>query len=313
MLHQHDGFRKTFQQNSLTVGLMLPIEAYEGNMPIADISEQISRCKMAENAGFAALFVRDIPLNDPFFGDAGQLYDPWIWLSYLSSQTTTIALGTASLVTSLRHPLHVAKSAASLDKLSQERLLLGLATGDRYLEFQSFGKKRVQRTALYREAFHVLKTVWKYNYPSLSTPSVSLTGETDIVPKPALKDIPVLVTGFSGQHIDWIAEHSDGWMSYPRTPDLQKKFITDYRSLAGRFKPFVQPLQLDLAENPDEKPVYTGLGFRSGIKYLKEYLFTLQDIGVNHVIINLKEAKRPTEEIIQELGENILPYFPPNS
>lgn len=313
MLHQHDGFRTTFKQNNLTLGLMLPIEAYEGNMPTANISEQISRCKMAENAGFAALFVRDIPLNDPFFGDAGQLYDPWIWLSYLSSQTTTIALGTASMITSLRHPLHMAKSAASLDRLSQERLLLGLATGDRYLEFHSFGTKREKRPELYREAFEVLKTVWKYNYPSLSTSSVSLTGETDIVPKPALKDIPILTTGFSGQHIKWIAEHSDGWMSYPRIPDLQKKFITDYRSLAGRFKPFAQPLQLDLTENPHEKPAYTGLGFRSGVEYLKEYLGTLQDIGVNHVIINLKEAKRPTEEIIQELGEMVLPYFPPHS
>src|SRR5699024_2995170 len=147
----------------------------------------ISRCKMAENAGFAALFVRDIPLNDPFFGDAGQLYDPWIWLSYLSSQTTTIALGTASMITSFRHPLHMAKSAASVERVSQERVVLGLATGDRHSEFQSFGTKNEKRPKLSRAAFAVLRTVWKYSYPSLSTTSVSLPGETDIAPNPALK------------------------------------------------------------------------------------------------------------------------------
>src|SRR5699024_11458019 len=41
--------------------------------------------------------------------------------------------------------------------------------------------------------------------------------------------------------------------------------------------------------------------------------FTLQQIGVNHVIINLKTAKRPVAEIIQELGETVLPDFMPHS
>lgn len=313
MLENHQGFQRTFQQNKLTLGLMLPVEAYAGNMPRADVTEQINRSKMAEEAGFAALFARDIPLNDPFFGDAGQLFDPWIFLSYLSSHTTRIALGTASIITSFRHPLHIAKAAASLDQLSKERLLLGLATGDRSIEFDAFRTSREQRIEVYQDAFNVLKTVWKFKFPSLSTNLVSLTGETDIVPKPSLNNIPLLVTGFSGQNKEWIAKHSDGWMSYPRVPDLQAKFITDYRTLAGKFKPFAQPLQLDLAINPDEKPTYTAFGFRSGSKFLKEYLFTLQHIGVNHVMINLKAAKRPVEEIIQELGETVLPDFPPHS
>ncbi|HLR54774.1 MAG TPA: LLM class oxidoreductase [Pseudogracilibacillus sp.] len=313
MLENHDGFRRTFQQDKLTLGLMLPIEAYAGNMAEVDVTEQIHRSKITEKAGFAALYARDIPLNDPFFGDAGQLFDPWLFLSYLSSHTTSIALGTASIITSFRHPLHIAKAAASLDLLSNNRLLLGLATGDRSIEFDSFRTSRNQRIDLYQDAFNVLRTVWKYKYPSLSTNLVSLTGETDIVPKPALKNIPMLVTGFSGQNIEWIAKHSDGWMSYPRVPDLQAKFITDYRTLAEKFKPFAQPLQLDLAINPDEKPAYTAFGFRSGSTFLKEYLFTLQQIGVNHVIINLKTAKRPVAEIIQELGETVLPDFMPHS
>jgi alkanesulfonate monooxygenase SsuD/methylene tetrahydromethanopterin reductase-like flavin-dependent oxidoreductase (luciferase family) len=69
----------------------------------------------AEEMGFSSLFVRDAPLLDPNFGDSRIIYDPWIFLGYLTAHTNQIAIGTSSIDTSLRHPLHVVKSAASLD------------------------------------------------------------------------------------------------------------------------------------------------------------------------------------------------------
>ena len=39
--------------------------------------------RAAKEANFAALFVRDVLLNDPSFGDVGQMYDPWVFLSYV--------------------------------------------------------------------------------------------------------------------------------------------------------------------------------------------------------------------------------------
>src|SRR5699024_4281602 len=58
---------------------------------------------------------------------------------------------------------------------------------------------------------------------------------------------------------------------------------------------------------------YTAFGFRSGSTFLKEYLFTLQKICVNHVIINLKTAKRPVAKIIQEQAETFFPDYMPHS
>src|SRR5699024_12103233 len=84
------------------------------------------------------------------------------------------------------------------------------------------------------------------------------------ISKPALGNIPVLVTGFSGQNLEWIAQNGDGWMSYFRHPDLQEIYIRDYRSLTNGFKPFVQSLHIDLAEDADEEPTFIHGGFRSG-------------------------------------------------
>ena len=117
-----------------------------------DLDEQMILAKKAENLGFASLFVRDSPLYDSNFGDVGALYDPWVFLAYVAAHTDRIALGTSSIVTTLRHPLHVAKSAASLDKISNQRLLLGVATGDRPIEFPAFKVDVNEKAALFRES-----------------------------------------------------------------------------------------------------------------------------------------------------------------
>src|SRR5690625_2028463 len=100
------GYAKTFKENKLTLGISVPLEAYERNIPNMDMTEQIKLAKLAEDVDFASLFVRDVPLNDPYFGDAGQMYDPWVFLSYIAAHSKDIALGTGSAITSFQNPLN---------------------------------------------------------------------------------------------------------------------------------------------------------------------------------------------------------------
>ena len=87
------------------------------SFPKMDLQEQMALAKKVEDLGFSSsLFVRDAPLYDPNFGDVGFLYDPLMFLTFVAAHTEKIALGTASIVTILRHPLHLAKSAVSLDR-----------------------------------------------------------------------------------------------------------------------------------------------------------------------------------------------------
>jgi luciferase-type oxidoreductase len=305
----HRGYSRTYQENKLSLGLFFPLESYRGSIPVMNLEQQIALAKQAEEASFASLFVRDVPLNDPSFGDAGQIYDPWVFLGYVAAHTQKIALGTGSVITTLRHPLDLAKSAASIDQISEQRLLFGVATGDRPIEFTAYDVEREDRAELFQESFHVMKEVWANAYPQINTNRVRLTG-ADLLPKPALSDIPVFVTGHSGQSLEWIAKNSDGWISYPRNPNMQGQVISDWRSLTDEFKPFTQSLYIDLLEDPNAGPSPIHLGFRSGYKFLIEFLKGLESVGVNHVILNFKFAERPIESIIQELGEKVVPYFP---
>ncbi|MFJ7935816.1 LLM class oxidoreductase [Sporosarcina sp. NPDC096371] len=308
----HHGFARTFKDNTLTLGLAFPLESYEGSFPVMDVPEQMKLAKKAETLGFASLFVRDSPLYDSNFGDVGALYDPWVFLSYVAAHTEQIALGTSSIVTTLRHPLHVAKSAASLDKISNQRLLLGVATGDRPIEFPVFKVDVNEKAALFRESIVVMKKVWKESFPQIQTERVEML-QGDIVPKPFLSDIPIFGTGYSGQTIEWLAKNTDGWLFYSQGVNEQRKLVERWREAAGGFKPFAQALAIDLSVNPNEAPKPIKGGFRSGYKFLIDYLHAYEDAGVNHVMLGLKNGTRPAAEVIQELGEYVVPHFPTNT
>ncbi|MDR9754945.1 LLM class oxidoreductase [Pseudomonas sp. SZMC_28357] len=305
---EHRGYSAMYREGHLTLGLFFAIESYSGAVPQMDIAQQISTAQMAERYGFSALYFRDVFLNVPSFGDVGHIHDPWVFMGYVAAQTSRIALATGSIVSTLRHPLHLAKSAASVDRLSGQRLVLGLATGDRPSEFSAFNTAIETRQESFAEALAVMRRVWSEDSPRISTPRVEMSG-ADLLPKPLLGNIPVMVTGHSRQSLEWIAQHADGWLYYPQDVVQQAVTIRNWRSMTEGFKPFSQSLYIDLSADPAEQPTPIQLGFRSGHRFLIHYLQSLREIGVNHVGLNLKYGRRPAHEVVQELGEFVVPHF----
>lgn len=123
----------------------------------------------------------------------------------------------------------------------------------------------------------------------------------------------MLVTGYSGQSLDWIATHSDGWLYYPRDFRTLQMVLQQWRdalSTTGKgWKPFMQSLYVDVTEDSTAKPTPIHLGFKSGTDYLNAHLQLLKSYGVHHVILNLKYGSRPAEQMIEEIGEKVLPNF----
>lgn len=309
------GFRRMFAPDRITLGVFFPIEAFQGDQPTMRNQERLAR--HAEELGFAALWFRDVPLRDPSFGDVGQVYDPWVYIGWIAAQTREIALATGSLVVTLRHPLHTAKASASVDRLTDTRLVLGIASGDRPVEFPAFGVDYEQRSALFRENLRVIRTVLYEEFPVLQSSYGTLYGTADLVPKPVGR-IPMLITGHSGQRLEWIAEHADGWITYPRGIQRQAEVVAHWRAAVERatpgvFKPFVQSFYVDLAEKPDAPPEPIHLGYRGGRHIIFRILDTLRAIGVNHVILNFKYGARNAAEVLEEVGQEILPQLQASS
>ena len=134
----HLGFGRVFQPGRLTFGFIAPLEGYP-DRPAPTMKDHAAMARQADQAGFAALWLRDVPFYDPSFGDVGQVFDPKVYAGWLAAVTTRMAIGTAGIVLPLRDPVSVAKQATSLDHLTGNRFLLGLSTGDRPIEYPAFG------------------------------------------------------------------------------------------------------------------------------------------------------------------------------
>jgi luciferase-type oxidoreductase, BA3436 family len=308
----HRGLNRAFRTGAMTIGLIAPLEGFDG--PVPTMSNHIELIQQAERAGFSTLWVRDVPLLDPSFGDTGQVFDTWTYLGYLAARTENIALGTASVVLPLRHPLDTAKAATSVDQLSDGRFLLGVATGDRAVEFPAYNIDYQTRGARFRDTLAYLRTATERRFPLISSSLGTMEG-TDLLPKPLHGRLPIFVTGRSQQQIEWIADNADGWLFYTLPFEQQAFNVQRWRRLTKRddgvFKPFAQATYLDLVENPQQRPRTIHQGISIGREPLLELLQHWQGIGIDQLMFNFKQSRRPVADVMAEMAEYVLPHFPP--
>jgi len=71
----------------------------------------------------------------------------------------------------------------------------------------------------------------------------------------------------------------------------------------------MQSLYVDLPEDPETPPQPIHLGFRLGAHHLRNYLKSLEEIGVNHVALNLRFNQADIETTLKRLADDILPDF----
>ncbi|MBN3786415.1 LLM class oxidoreductase [Burkholderia sp. Ac-20353] len=312
------GYSRVFAPRRLTIGFILPLEGYPDS-PMPTMTDHADMTRLADELGFAALWARDVPTFDPLFGDVGQIFDPFTYLGFLAANTSRIALGTGSAVITLRHPLLLAKQAASIDRMTNGRLLLGVASGDRSVEYPAFGLggEFESRGDRFREAFELLRLAAEQDFPVGDFARFgTLNGRVDTIPKPIARKIPMFVTGRSRQDVDWIAKNADGWFFYnvglERVSLITETWFNAVTRVGGEgvFKPFFEGLFLQLEGDPNFPLTSIPAGIRVGRNGLIGYLDTLQRAGVNHVAFNPKPSRRPFKEILQELSEFVLPNFP---
>jgi luciferase-type oxidoreductase len=282
--YRNAGYERLFGERGLSVGVGFPLTDSRESRP--DPDREMALAAKAEALDFDAVWARDVPLYWPRFGDAGQTFDPWTWLGHAAAHTDDIALGTASIVLPLRHPLHVAKQAASLDRLSDGRLVMGVATGDRDPEFEAFDVDREERGAHFREAVATLRAVWGEEFPETDGSWGELDGELDLVPTPTTETVPLLPTGRARQSLEWLGEHGDGWLFYHLPESTLDAYLADWREVAGD-KPYAIAVRTELADDPEAGPEPVHQGYRAGTAWFVDYFRRLETMGVDHVLVSV--------------------------
>nr|WP_320135279.1 TIGR03571 family LLM class oxidoreductase [uncultured Amphritea sp.] len=263
---------------------------------VPDMRLHKERIQLADRLGFSTAWVRDVPLYDPQFGDAAQVFEAFTYLGYLAGVTENILLGTAAIVLPLRQPWLVKKAANTTAELSHERLILGVASGDRPSEYPLFGVDYESRGQLFREAIDIIK----------DQSNTALTEGQKIYPE--VDKFPVYVAGLAQQSPEWIGKNLDGWLAYPGTPTEHQQRVALWRKVAG-LKPYVSFIHLDLVADIDAPITRQRFGIKTGVNGLIKELESMKAAGVDHIGLHFRTNERPIEESMTDIANSVLSSF----
>lgn len=164
----------------------------------------------AERAGFDSIWTVDhavIPtIYEPLYPETPDgrfpfpvdhpLADPLIWLTWVGAQTHRIKLGTAVLVLPQRHPMVTAKEAATVDRLTGGRLILGVGAGWLREEFEALQQDFTTRGKRLTEHVSAMRALWS-GEPATFAGEFTRFTEVICSPTPANAFIPIHIGGFT--------------------------------------------------------------------------------------------------------------------
>ncbi|MBZ4018174.1 LLM class F420-dependent oxidoreductase [Streptomyces purpurogeneiscleroticus] len=170
-------------------------------------------------------------------------YDPVATLAHLAAVTERVRLLSHVAVVGLRHPLLTAKQYATLDRLSEGRLILGVGAGHVQEEFEALGVDFERRGAVLDETVDALKTaLGPEEFPVFAGERFSFEGLGQ-APRPVQTPRPPLwVGGSSPAAVRRAAERGDGWLPQGDRRDRLPGQIARLRALrekAGVREPLV--------------------------------------------------------------------------
>ena len=183
----------------------------------------------AEADGWDAIWLSDhVEFTEP-------MLDPLVQLAHLGALTTRIRLGTAVYLLPLRHPVHVAKQVATLDRLLSGRLDFGVGVGGEFPnEFLACGVEVRERGARMDEAIPLLRRFWS-GEPVSHEGRFYSQRRTQLLPPPRQAGGPPILTGGRSEAaLRRAGRLADGWISYVVTPGQYRDALAKIGAEAER-------------------------------------------------------------------------------
>jgi len=189
----------------MKIGVQLPEVEWEVPFP-----ELIAMAQAAETVGFDSLWFGDHLIYDLPVGPRGP-WEAWTTLAALAASTSTIEPGPLVASTGFHAPAMLAKQAATVDAISQGRLIVGLGAGWSRREYDAFGLAFDYRVSRFEEAFTIIRTL-------LRDGQIDFHGrffDADncvLHPRSPRPDGPPLMVGSIGDRmLDITLPHVDAW------------------------------------------------------------------------------------------------------
>lgn len=227
-------------QRATSWGLLLPTREVVMTQGLPDLTKIIYLAELAEGLGFDSVWVGDSILARPRL-------EALTTLAAVAARTRQVKLGTAVLLSALRHPVLLANEAANLDILSNGRVILGLGVATKTptveREFAACGVPFARRLGIFEEGVEVIRRLWTGSPVTFQGRHFQLT-DVRLGLRPVQRPgIPLWLAGSVENAMRRVLRLGDGWLPNPSSPQALARSWAQMQSLARDMARDVSGLQ----------------------------------------------------------------------
>jgi probable F420-dependent oxidoreductase len=292
------------KERCMKIGVTLP-----NHWGVENVHDVLGLGPLAESLGYASVWTMDHLLNIGRVRERIEdrpYWHPLSVLSHLAATTERVQLGTSVLVLPYHDPVGLAKYAATLDHLSNGRLLLGVGVGALAAEFDALGVPVRRRGALTDESIAVMHDLWTNREPGFHGGRFAFA-DLRFSPRCLQQPhVPLLIGGSSAAAIARTARVGNGWHPANVEPGAYAQGCARVRELAaaaGRDPSLIEMslrLDVDTAVDP----------FADVLAALADRLTTYRAAGCQHALLALTSGDVPRlREWMQGIAQQVLPVF----
>jgi probable F420-dependent oxidoreductase len=232
--------------------------------------------KAAEERGFASVFFPEhthipasrrtpFPMGGELPKDYSHIHDLFIAMTAAAMTTTKIKIGAGVCLVTEHDPIHLAKQVASLDALSNGRVILGIGAGWNAEEMEDHGVPFKKRWRVTGERVKAIKRIWTEEAAEFHGESVNF-GPIWCWPKPVQPGgPPVWMGSLSPKSLDRVVDYCEGWFPVEAPIDALSRRLEMLREAAGCVGRKFETIDLAIAvfaPKEDTCKRLTDLGFK---------------------------------------------------
>jgi alkanesulfonate monooxygenase SsuD/methylene tetrahydromethanopterin reductase-like flavin-dependent oxidoreductase (luciferase family) len=213
----------------------------QGDDMAGRFKELVAQARLADELGFS-----DLLTGMHYAGYPLSQFQLIPFLSRIMPEVPNMRLITGIVLLSLHKPLDIAEQLASIDVMSDGRLVFGAGLGYRDVEFLGFGTTQKDRVPRLVENLEAIKRLWTEDHVNMKGSHFDLVDCT-IALKPLQKPMPPIWLGANADAaVRRAAKLADTWFINPhqRMDTIERQLNIYKQALAEFDKPFPEELPL---------------------------------------------------------------------
>ena len=249
------------------------------------------------------------PADEPFL-------ETMTLLGYLAACTETVKLGSTVIILPYRNPVVQAKMFASLDVLTNGRMICGVGVGWLEKEFDILGVPYAERGPMTDEFLEIFITLWTQPEPVFHGRFYDLEG-IQFYPKPIQQPrIPIWVGGHTRRALRRTAKYGDCWHTTRQTPDFvaqNQPYLNRQMEQAGR-DPASISISLKRSLHFTDISLGEGASVRSGgaiigtTQEIIDDVYYCRELGIDQLTYDFRvEGIDQSIQVMEHLADRVLP------